>query len=160
MYSAIYISSLQRGQPLHEITLHNRGCNFRVPAVRFFPPLFLICFLTLCFLLRLLALRSRILRHSIPIYLIPAHRISLSPAEVAAVAFNSVDVPAIAAFYDANVIPAAVAVPVKEDDVSEPWFVLSAAPLAFLLEPVYSVGYQCEFWNDASLYISALVGAP
>ena len=111
MYSAIYISSLQRGQPLHEITLHNRGCNFRVPAVRFFPPLFLICFLTLCFLLRLLALRSRILRHSIPIYLIPAHRISLSPAEVAAVAFNSVDVPAVAAFYNTYVIPAAEAVP-------------------------------------------------
>ena len=152
MYSAIYISSLQRGQPLHEITLHNRGCNFRVPAVRFFPPLFLICFLTLCFLLRLLALRSRILRHSIPIYLIPAHRISLSPAEVAAVAFNSVDVPAIAAFYDANVIPAAVAVPVKENDV--PWRPAAAAPSELLckildavsdiLPDAYSTGLSSE----------------
>ena len=152
MYSAIYISSLQRGQPLHEITLHNRGCNFRVPAVRFFSPLFLICFLTLCFLLRLLALRSRIFRHSIPIYLIPAHRICLSPAKVTAVAFNCVDVPAIAAFYDAHVVPAAVAVPVKENDV--PWRPAAAAPSELLcktldavsdiLPDAYSTGLSSE----------------
>ena len=103
---------------------------------------------------------SRILGHSIPIYLIPSNRIGLSPAKVTAVAFNSVNVSTVAAFYDAHVVPAAVAVPVEEDNVSGPWFVLSAAPLAFLFEPVYSVGYQGESWDHASFNIAALIGAP
>ena len=124
------------------------------------PPPFLGGFLALRFLIRLLILRSRILWHAIPIYLIPSHRVGLSSAQVAAVAFYGVDVSAVAAFYDAHVVSAAVTVPVKEDNVPGSRFVLSATPLVFLLEPVYPVGYQCEFWNDSSLYITALIGAP
>ena len=124
------------------------------------PPPFLGGFLALRFLIRLLILRSRILWHSIPVDLIPAHRICLSPAEVAAVAFYGVNISAIAAFYDAHVVPAAVAVPVKEDNVSGSRFVLSATPLTFLFEPVYSVGYQCESWDHAGFNIAALIGAP
>ena len=128
--------------------------------MQFCMPLFLICFLTLCFFISLLIFRSRILRHAIPIYLIPSHRICLSPAQVTAVAFNCVDVPAVAAFYNTYVIPAAVAVPVKEDDVSGPRLVLSAAPLAFLFELVHSVGDKCESRNHAGFNIAALIGAP
>ena len=124
------------------------------------PPPFLGGFLALRFLIRLLILRSRILWHSIPVDLIPAHRICLSPAEVAAVAFYGVNISAIAAFYDAHVVPAAVAVPVKEDNVSGPWLVLPASPLTFLLEPAYSISNEGEFGNDTCLYISALIGAP
>lgn len=85
--------------------------SVNVSGMQFCMPLFLICFLTLCFFISLLIFRSRILRHAIPIYLIPSHRICLSPAQVTAVAFNCVDVPAVAAFYNTYVIPAAEAVP-------------------------------------------------
>ena len=115
-------------------------------------PLFLICFLTLCFFISLLIFRSRILRHSISIYLIPAHRVCLAPAEVATVAFYGVDVPAVAAFYNTYVIPAAVAVPVKENDV--PWRPAAAASselLCKILDAVsdilldaYSTGLSSE----------------
>ena len=101
--------------------------SVNVSGMQFCMPLFLISFLTLCFLLRLLIIRPRILRHSIPVDLIPTHRICLSPAEVAAVAFYGVNISAIAAFYDAHVVPAAVAVPGKEDNVSGSRFVLSAS---------------------------------
>ena len=134
--------------------------SVNVSGMQICMPLFLICFLTFCFLFRLLILRSRILRHSIPIYLIPSNRIGLSPAQVTAVAFNGVNVSTVATFHNAHVIPAAVAVPVEEDNVSGPWLVLSAAPLAFLFEPVYSVGYQGESWDHASFNITALIGAP
>ena len=134
--------------------------SVNVSGMQFCMPLFLICFLTLCFFISLLIFRSRILRHAIPIYLIPANRIGLSAAKVTAIPLNGVNVSAIAAFYNSNMISAAVAVPVKEYNVSGSWLVLSASPLTFLLEPAYSVSYKSEFWNNTCLYISTLVCTP
>ena len=88
-----------------------------------------------------LLLLPRILRHAVPVDLIPTHRICLSPAEVAAVAFYGVNISAIAAFYNAHVVPAAVAVPAPEFP-AVPVSDLSAGNLYDV-----SAAYACAFFK-------------
>ena len=84
----------------------------------------------------------------------------LTLAGITGIALDGVDHAVLALFYNADVIAATVAFPIKEDQVARLRQIISVLPLPVLLEPCHTVRTEREFRNNARVDIAALVGAP
>ena len=84
----------------------------------------------------------------------------LTLAGVTGIALDGVDHAVLALFYNADVIAATVALPIKEDQVARLRQIVPVLPLPVFLEPCHTVRTEREFRDNASVDISALVGAP
>lgn len=98
--------------------------------------------------------------YSVPKYYRASDTVALPFTGIAGIAFDGVDGPPIATFYDADVADRAVAFPVEENDIAGSGLVAALLPLVSVLEPLDAVIHPGELRHDTGLDISALVCAP
>lgn len=87
------------------------------------------------------------------------------PADIVEVAFHGIDDPALHLLHNAytihsSVLAFALIIPIEKDQVTRTWFTAAVLPQSSLPGPLDADEAACELWNDVSIQIAALVGAP
>ena len=89
-----------------------------------------------------------------------ADSVLLLPASVARVTLNGVNNAVFALLYNAHVVYFAVALPIKEDDLTCRRLKVVVLPLPTVFEPLPPVDAACEFWYHATVDIAAFIRTP
>ena len=99
-------------------------------------------------------------RYTVPEDAVRSYRINLLLTSISAVAFHGMHIKAVAILYDSHMVCISVGLPVEVNNVAWRRNIIPILPLSTSLEPVDSVIHQGMLWNDLSLDIAALIGAP